>query len=363
MKLLRSLAFAFTVATAAAPAADDWITYEGKEGPGRGKRIVLLAGDEEYRSEEALPMLGKILSQRHGFTCTVLFSISKETGEIDPNTADNEPGTEALEKADLVITSLRYRHWPDAQMRHFADYVKAGKPIIGLRTSTHAFNGIKGEFAPFNAFGKNVLGEGWVSHWGRHKSEATRGVIEASAKDDALLRGVTDIFGDTDVYEAHPPADVKILVRGLVLKGMKPTDEPADYPKNVPKPETGAATSASASDAQKRSTAKPEQGVNSPAMPVVWTRTNDNAFGKGNKVLCTTMGSATDLQNEGLRRLIVNAAYSFTGLEVPAKANVDFVDAYQPLFYGFNGFRKGLKVSDQALGKTLPELPLANEKK
>ena len=69
------------------------------------------------------------------------------------------------------------------------------------------------------------------------------------------------------------------------------------------------------------------------------------------------------MQNEGLRRLIVNAAYSFTGLEVPAKADVEYVDPFKPLFYGFNGFRKGLKVSDQALGKALPELPLASEKK
>lgn len=289
-------------------------------------------------------MLGKLLSQRHGFTCTVLFAINKENGGIDPNTADNLPGAEALDKADLVITSLRYRHWSDEQMKHFADYVKAGKPVIGLRTSTHAFNGVKGEFSPFNGFGKKVYGEGWVSHWGRHKSEATRGVIEGGASNDTLLRGVSEIFGDTDVYEAYPPADAKILVRGVVLKGMKPGDEPADYKK-------------------KRSTDKQEQGVNDPAMPVVWTRVNDDAFGKGNKVLCTTLGSATDLQNEGLRRLIVNAAYSFTGLEVPAKANVEYVDPFAPLFYGFNGYRKGLKVSDMALGKALPELPLANEKK
>ena len=343
MKLLRSLVLSLALA-AFASAEDQWITYEGKSGPGKGKRVVLLAGDEEYRSEEALPMLAKILSQRHGFTATVLFAINKETGEIDPNTPDNLPGAEALDKADLVITSLRYRHWPDEQMKHFADYVKAGKPIIGLRTSTHAFNGIKGEFAPFNAFGKKVYGEGWVSHWGRHKSEATHGVIESGAKDDVLLRGVGDLFGDTDVYEAYPPADAKVLVRGVVLQGMKPGDAPADYKK-------------------KRATDKQEQGVNDPAMPVVWMRVNENDFGKGNKVLCNTMGSATDLQNEGLRRLLVNAAYSFTGLDVPAKADVEYVDPYQPLFYGFNGFRKGLKVSDQALGKALPELPLASQKK
>ena len=106
MKFLPTLALSFLAVATVASADDQWITYEGKDGPGKGKRVVLIAGDEEYRSEEALPMLGKLLSQRHGFTCTVLFPINKESGEIDPNTSDNLPGAEALDKADLVITSL-----------------------------------------------------------------------------------------------------------------------------------------------------------------------------------------------------------------------------------------------------------------
>ena len=60
------------------------------------------------------------------------------------------------------------------------------------------------------------------------------------------------------------------------------------------------------------------------------------------------MGSATDLANEGLRRIVVNAAYAFTGLEVPAKADVSTVGEYKPLFYGTNGFTKGVKPKDLA---------------
>lgn len=326
MKLLPSL---LALAALVAPTfAADSIVYEGKAGPGKGKHIVLLAGDEEYRSEEALPMLGKLLSERHGFKCTVVFSINKQTGEIDPNTKDHQPGIEALDSADLCVTSLRFRAWPDEQMKHFADYTAAGKPFIGLRTSTHAFNGIKGQYSAFNDFGKDVLGEKWVSHWGSHKKEATRGVIEEAAKGHPLLRGVGDIFGTSDVYEAAPPADAKILVRGLVLKGMKPEDEPADY--------------------KKKRADKQEQAVNDPAMPIVWTRTYEGKLGKGNKALCTTMGAATDLENEGLRRLIVNAAYAFTGLDVPAKADVTPVGEFKPTMYGFNGFIKGVKPADHA---------------
>ena len=81
-------------------------------------------------------------------------------------------------------------------------------------------------------------------------------------------------------------------------------------------------------------------------MPIAWTRVVKNAAGGENKVLCTTMGAATDLTNEGLRRLVVNGVYWGLGLEVPAKADVALVGDYQPTMYGFNGFRKGLKVSD-----------------
>src|SRR5205085_7740145 len=84
-------------------AADPWLVLEGHDGPGKGKHIVLVSGDEEYRSEEALPQLAKILAKHHGFKCTVLFAIDPNDGTINPNKNDNIPGLEALETADLMI--------------------------------------------------------------------------------------------------------------------------------------------------------------------------------------------------------------------------------------------------------------------
>ena len=52
--------------------------------------------------------------------------------------------------------------------------------------------------------------------------------------------------------------------------------------------------------------------------------------------------------------MIVNATYNSLGIKVPAKANVEYVDPYKPLFYGFNSFRRGIKPADHALGKVLP---------
>ncbi|MBK8091105.1 MAG: ThuA domain-containing protein [Verrucomicrobiaceae bacterium] len=335
MKRLLSL-FLATAASLTSIRAADHVVYE-PAGEAKGKHIVLLAGDEEYRSEEALPMLGKILSQHHGYKCTVLFSVDKD-GLIDPGAGKSLTHPESLDSADAVVLLLRFRHWDDATSKKFADAVNRGIPVIGLRTSTHAFNGYPKEspYAAWNfgnngGWGRQVLGETWVSHWGKHKVEATKGILEAANATHPVLHGISGLFGNTDVYEAAPPADATILARGQVLQGMTADTAPAKYTK--------------------KTQAKVDQDVNSPMMPVVWTREVKNESGSTNKVLCTTMGAATDLTDEGLRRLVVNGIYWGLGLEVPEKAKVDIVGAYEPTMYGFKGNKQGLKPDDFALGK------------
>jgi len=344
MRILFALMVA-SLAFQAGPSGSGSVSYAAKNGPGKGRHVVFLSGDEEYRSEEGLPMLAKILSQRHGFKSTVLFSLDPD-GTINPKNGKSISDPPALDSADAIVMLLRFRNWPDEDMTRFEKFLNAGKPIVALRTSTHAFNGFPkaSQWESWNynnqgGFGKRVLGETWLTHWGNHKVEATRGAIEPSQQSNPLLRGVSNIFGETDVYEAYPPADATILVRGIVLKALTSDSEPADRRKP-------------------RSTDKVEQGVNDPAMPVVWTRMNTNANGTTNRIFTTTMGAATDLENEGLRRLIVNAVYWGVGMDVPQKADVAYVDEYKPSFYGFDGFRKGLHPSDFEIGKQVPGEPL-----
>lgn len=313
--------------------SDDVLEIVGESGPGKGRRVVFLAGDEEYRSEEGLPQLAKILANRHGFTCTVVFSLNAR-GEIDPNVRNHQPGIEALDRADLCVMLLRFREWPDAQMKHFVDYYRSGKPILALRTSTHAFAYPPDSQSPYRdfgwqskawpgGFGKQVLGENWLSHWGNHGSQATRGVAEQNAADHPLLRGVEDVFGPSDVYEVVPPKDATVLMRGLVLDGMDPKSGTAG--------------------GKKMTALGVEQAVNDPAMPIVWIRKRENEAGKVNTVLTCTMGAATDLESEGLRRLLVNGVYWLSGLPVPTRANVNLVGEYRPSPFGFDGFRKSVK--------------------
>ncbi|HLY72811.1 MAG TPA: ThuA domain-containing protein [Planctomycetota bacterium] len=330
---LAAVASALLMAAAGRPDDQPWLVYDGAgTGAGTGKHIVLLSGDEEYRSEETMPQLGKILSKHHGFKCTVLFAINKKTGEIDPNTTDNIPGMEAIDSADLVIMGLRFRNLPDEQMKHFVDYVEAGRPVVGMRTSTHAFNIDKKGPSAYKkytwtnpdkdyekGFGRQVLGETWVNHHGAHGKQATRGVPAEGKKDHPILRGCEDIFGPTDVYETHAlQGDAQPLVMGQVLEGMNPTDKPVDGPKN------------------------------NPMMPVAWTKSYTGASGRTARIFTTTMGASQDLLAEGTRRMIVNAAFWCLGLEdkIPARNNVEIVGEWAPTKFGFNGYKKGVKPQD-----------------
>ena len=352
---------AAVLAAAAAPfargqAADQWVVYAGGDGPGKGKHVVLVSGDEEYRSEEALPQLGKILAQRHGFKCTVLFPVD-DKGEVNPKHGTNIPGLEALGSADLVIMLTRFRNLPPAQMKHVDDYLKAGKPIVGLRTATHAFNGLKGEYERYNwtykgdqkewaqGFGKLVLGETWVAHHGAHKVESTRALFAPGAQGSPLLNGIADgeIWGATDVYTVNLPlpGDSKPLLLGQVVKRAGPAKK-ADEDPNYGMSPSDREPAAPAADKK----AGKVVDKNDPMMPVAWTKSYQLPGGKQGQAFTATMGSATDIENEALRRLLVNATYHLLGLPVPAKADVAIVGEYKPTAYGFDGFKKGVKPAD-----------------
>lgn len=313
---------------AGGPSMAAGIVFEGKEGPGKGKHIVFVTGDEEYRSEESMPQLAKILAERHGFKCTVLFAINPTTGEVDPMTLDNIPGLEALDTADLMVLFTRFRELPDAQMKHIVDYTNSGRPIVALRTATHPFAYKKHLDSPYakyhwankkdyvGGYGRQVLGETWVTHHGHHNHESTRGLIAPGRKDCPLVRGCEDIWGPSDVYGITTlTGDAKPVIMGQVLTGMDPKDPP-----NTKKAQ----------------------------MPVAWTKTFTGTSGKPSRIFTTTMGHAWDLKSEGLRRLLVNACYWGLGMEsqIPARANVTLVGKYDPLPIGYGKCRKGLKPTD-----------------
>lgn len=284
-------------------------------------------------------MLAAILSHHHGFECWVLFAQDEE-GTINPDRQDRIPGTELLDQADLLVIFTRFRSLPDSSMHYLEEYLRRGKPVIGLRTATHAF-AFPADSAFFHfsydcdqsgyqgGFGRRVLGETWISHHGEHGRQSTRGILSADASQHPVLRGVAadSIWGPTDVYGVRLPLpdDAEILVYGQVLQGMAPDDPPA----------VGA--------------------LNQPMMPVAWTKHYTWQDGPSGRALMTTMGASQDFQSIGLRRMLVNACYWATGLEdrIPDTSQVEFVGPFDPSPFGFGGYRKNVPV----VGKLPSELP------
>ncbi len=332
--VLSSLAFLVLLAHSGnSPGADSPILVFEPSGVPNAKQIVLVAGDEEYRTEETMPMLGKILSQKHGFRCTVVFSHSADGSYIDPNNQQGLRGLKALDDADLMIIGTRFRQPSEVEAGHLTKFINAGKPIIGIRTSTHAFNG-NGKFGgkiPFGQFGRQILGEQWVSHHGKHKSQGARGVIEPGKAGHPILNSVTDVFAPSDVYGVtHLTDEDEILMRGAVTETLDPSSENILGDKN------------------------------NPMQPLAWLHRYRAPNGATGSSFCTTAGASVDFVSEDLRRLIVNASYHLTGRDVPAKADVGFVDPFYPSFYGFIRVKDWWKNADmQARDYRLGRSPAA----
>jgi hypothetical protein len=312
------------------------VSYERGKGPGHGKNVVLIAGDDgEYHSEESLPQLAKILAVRQGFHTSVLLPTDPD-GTINPHQNRDLQGLELLQKADLVILSMRWRDLPDAQMKMLIDYIESGRPILAIRTGTHPFAlktsttyqqwswdskvpGWEG------GFGRRVLGETWVAHHGQHGKQSTRAWFAPDAESSPILRGIQSggIWVPTEVYEVRLPmlSTCRPLLLGQVLSGLKPDDAPVAGP------------------------------VNSPMMPIAWTNTYTTPGHKKARVFVTTMGAADDLLSDSLRRLLVNATLWAVGREqaITPQLNVDLVGNYQPHSYLSETYTKGVKPSDLAI--------------
>src|SRR4051812_25699629 len=243
---LLPMLLAAALATTPSPGFAAPLIYEGTAGPAKGKQVVLIASDHEYKSEEALPMLGRILAKHYGAKCTVLFGVDPQTGFIRPGNS-NIPGTEALKTADLLVIFTRFQNLPPEQMQPIVDYLERGGPVLGLRTATHGFKiPADSPFAKFDhafkgddfkgGFGRQILGETWVGHYGPNHKSSTRLDIILEKAGHPVLKGVKEMWAETGAYNANPIEGSQILAMAQPLAGMEPTS-PADQTK---KPMAGA---------------------------------------------------------------------------------------------------------------------------
>jgi type 1 glutamine amidotransferase len=270
-----------------AAASSPSLLAETRDEP-RRPHIVFVTGDCEYRSEISMPMIAKILESKHGMKCSVCYATEEKTGERKPKHLGNIQGLEALKTADLAVFFLRFRQLPESQLQAILDYVNSGRPVVGLRTSTHAFRYPSGSFAKWNdGFGQEVFGQRWITHHGHDSSTK----VYVAVKDHPITRGIAPEFHCRSwLYQVMPlQGDCQPLLIGAAVKGDKPVKEIFGTPN-----------------------------------PVAWTKTRNGA-----RVFFTTLGHPMDFENESARRLLVNGIYWALSKDIPPEGtNVEIEGRY-----------------------------------
>ncbi|MFP6612952.1 MAG: ThuA domain-containing protein, partial [Pirellulales bacterium] len=280
---------------------------------GRTPHVVFVTGDEEYRSEESMPMLAKILHRDYRFRISIAYSLDKE-GHIDPNNTTDATGIEALATADLMVLFTRFRHWPDDKFQRFLDYVAEGKPIVGFRTATHAFRyPADHRFAVWNENKiAQLVGQKWITHHGHHGTQILTKIrrVEAMNK-HPILRGVEPFDAYSWLYhvqggvdQLHGDSQPLMIGRALKSKYLR----------------------------AKNTERFPLEG------PVAWIKTYRAASGKQGRVFFSTAAHPYDFKAEANRKLALNGILWALGLEkqIPAAGcNTNLVDEYEPNDAGF----------------------------
>ena len=108
---------------------------EPTKSPPPQKHIVFVTGDEEYRSEESMPMLASILEQQ-GYKVSVCYALDS-LGFIAPDKIDHIAGLEILDSADMMVMFTRFRELPKEEARHITDFAESGKPYLQSLGNIH----------------------------------------------------------------------------------------------------------------------------------------------------------------------------------------------------------------------------------
>lgn len=224
-------------------------------------RVVFISAEEEYGAAESLPDFAHELQTNCGLCCEILQGSASRDG-ADPHEIS---GMEALTRADLVVVFARRRAFPAEQMKYLRDYLDRGKPLIGLRTASHAFDargqGPKGHFE-WPKFDPEVLGGNYTGHYERGVKTIAKPPKGIEGLLHPILSGVSLPFTSvTSLYKAKPLAKSA----EAVLIGTIPGEEPE---------------------------------------PVAWT----NMYGRC-RVFYTSLGGVEDFKNPGFRRMLVNAVF------------------------------------------------------
>lgn len=287
--------------------------------------VVFVTGDEEYRSEESMPMLARILERDYGFRVSVRYAVD-DAGFVDPNNTHHLPGLDVLEDADLMVLFTRFRALPDSQVWHILNYAESGRPMVGFRTSTHAFQypATDPRAVQLNeTWPRQVFGQRWITHHG-HFEDGTDPLTAVALlpwrQSHPILRGVSAFDAYSWLYHVDGGTDAlygdsRPLLIGTSLRSKHQQNNRLDaYPLTN---------------------------------PVAWTKTYTGRSGRPARVFFTTLGHPYDFKIPAMRTLALNGILWALDLEAhipPTGADPTLAAPYAPNNSGFGQkFKKGLR--------------------
>lgn len=242
----------------------------------RRPNVVMLIGEDEYETADTLPAFAEAELEKRGLRVTAVHA--------NPRDLNDFPGIEALKTADLMLVSVRRRTPPAAQLELVRQFVAAGKPVVGIRTASHAFSLRDGRQPPaghaaWPEFDAQVLGGHYTGHHDNKPDGAQRTLIWRlpSAAGHPILEGVPDgeITVGSWLYKTSPLAKTTVpLLQGRV-EGREPDE------------------------------------------PVAWT----NTTAQGGRVFYASLGHPSDFELPAFRRLLLGGIFWALGKPVPAAAD------------------------------------------
>ncbi len=228
--------------------------------------VVLIAAESEYESQKTLPEFARKHLDRD-YHCACLAATAPEGSG-----RDDIPGLEAVDDADLVVLSMRRRSLPVVQMDHLERYLRAGKPLVALRTSVVPFQTKKDPepgYVVWDRFDSEVLGCNYQGYNPASRATGCDVWTAPEAVGHPILECVAANFHSPSwIYRQRPLAATTTT---LLVGRWSPED---------------------------------------PDEPVAWTNTVD-----GGRVFYTTLGHPGDFENEPFNRMLVNAVRWALGRE------------------------------------------------
>jgi type 1 glutamine amidotransferase len=174
-------------------------------------KLCMLSGSEEYKSNESLAAFQETIEKELPIKCARAFWTAK----------NNLPGLDALDSCDVMLLFTKRLELPNEQLDHVKKYVLSGRPIVGVRTASHAFQN-------WLEFDQKVLGGDYHGHYGQ--GPVTKVEIATSAADHPVLKGVKPFETATKLYKnPHPANDIRLLLTGTIPDHTEPVAWTRDY--------------------------------------------------------------------------------------------------------------------------------------